>query len=208
MKTAWEISSIMCMVKNTAQFQRNVSGSAGFYFLFYRIQKHANFCREKTTAVFCSSDCRHFPIDKTVWAQLPWTIVAIRIQASLVYIGNRHKIGHCFMMSWKSTIVYITQYKLKIWVWNSYPISGKQLWHGKVIMTTAPLNQANKGYTAGCFLSTCISKGSAHSSLAPHTVSWVTMKSTTWLSLTTIRPNSHRVISKGYCVKECWCYIN
>ena len=39
------------------------------------------------------------------------------IPASIMHIGNRHKIGHCFMMSCNSNVVPM-QYLLNLWVYN------------------------------------------------------------------------------------------
>ena len=36
---------------------------------------------------------------------LHFPVSVMLIPASVVHIGNRHKIGHCFMMSCKSTVV-------------------------------------------------------------------------------------------------------
>ena len=68
--------------------------------------------------------------------------VIILIPASIAHIGNRHKIGHCFMMSCKSTVVLIENMSTAFtsaFVSNKWETTMTSPGH----VTTASLKQAN-----------------------------------------------------------------
>ena len=86
-------------------------------------------------------------------------------------IGNRPNIGYCFMMSCKSTVVpntyaVLTENMSITFISTKWETAMTTQGHG----TTTSLKQANEYYIEGHFLSTCISKSSAHPSLEIHTV--------------------------------------
>ena len=96
----------------------------------------------------------------------------ILITASIVRIGNRPKIGDCFMMSC-CTYAVLTENMSITFISTKSETAMTTQGH----MTTVSLKQANKDYIEGRFLSTCFSKSSAHPSLQLHTINWGTLNS-------------------------------
>ena len=91
--------------------------------------------------------------------------------ASAAHRGNSCKIGHCFMMSCKSTVALMqyTNWKYDVtFISNKWETAIKPQGH----VTTASLKQANKEYTEGHLLSACISKSFAHPTLKLHSIHW------------------------------------
>ena len=122
----------------------------------------------------------------------------ILIPPAIVHIGNRHKIGHGFMMwstNWK--------YECITFISNNWETA--MTWQGHV--TTASLKQANREYIKGHFLSACHPKSSAHPSLKLHTVKWGTINGR-MSKFAHDQTNSHGVIIGSFGVEECWSYIN
>ena len=57
----------------------------------------------------------------------------------------------------------------------------------------------------GHFLSTCISRSTAHPSLKLHTVNLGPLNSIMW-KFDQDQTNSHRIVNKSFGVEECWFY--
>ena len=70
-------------------------------------------------------------------------------------------------------------------------------------VTRASLKQAYKDYIEGSFLSTCISKISAHPTLKLRRVNWGTLNSMMW-KLYHDQTNRHRLIKGSFGVEEWW----